>query len=350
MQVTTATLDAVREYYGKVLQNRKDLKTNACCTLDAQPRYIREVLAEIDDEILDRFYGCGSPIPLALEGCTVLDLGCGSGRDAYLAARLVGPDGFVLGVDMTEEQLDVAQRHRGSQMTRFGYDRPNVDFRHGYIENLQAIGLTDDSVDVVISNCVINLSPDKRAVFNEIFRVLKPGGELSFADVFADRRIPAPLTGHPVLYGECLGGALYVEDFRRLLRDLGCLDYRVVRSRRIAIDDPDVEARVGNINFYSMTIRAFKLPESLEDICEDYGQVATYDGTIPEAPHTFVLDDHHVFETARAVPVCGNTAAMVSETRYGKHFRLIGDRSVHYGAFDCAPAVGKQEPSPGGCC
>ena len=72
MQVTTATLDAVREYYGKVLQNRKDLKTNACCTLGAQPRYIREVLAEIDDEILDRFYGCGSPIPLALEGCTVV--------------------------------------------------------------------------------------------------------------------------------------------------------------------------------------------------------------------------------------------------------------------------------------
>ncbi len=350
MQVTTATLDAVREYYGKVLQNRKDLKTNACCTLDAQPRYIRQVLAEIDDEILDRFYGCGSPIPLALEGCTVLDLGCGSGRDAYLAARLVGPDGYVLGVDMTEEQLDVAQRHRDPQMARFGYDRPNVDFRHGYIENLQALGLTDDSVDVVISNCVINLSPDKRAVFSEIFRVLKPGGELYFSDVFADRRVPAHLTGHPVLYGECLGGALYVEDFRRLLRELGCLDYRVVSSRRIAIDDPDIEARVGNINFYSMTIRAFKLPESLEDICEDYGQVAIYDGTIPEAPHTFVLDDHHVFETARAAPVCGNTAAMVSETRYGKHFRLIGDRSVHYGAFDCAPAVGKEEASPGGCC
>ncbi len=203
---------------------------------------------------------------------------------------------------------------------------------------------------MVISNCVINLSPDKRAVFNEIFRVLKPGGELYFSDVFADRRIPAHLTGHPVLYGECLGGALYIEDFRRLLHDLGCLDYRVVSSRRIAIEDPEVEARVGNINFYSMTIRAFKLPESLEDICEDYGQVASYNGTIPEAPHTFVLDDHHVFETGRAVPVCGNTAAMVFETRYGQHFRLIGDRSVHYGAFDCAPAPADADASPGGCC
>lgn len=350
MQVTTATLDAVRAYYGKVLENRKDLKTNACCTLDAQPPYVRAVLAEIDDEILDRFYGCGSPLPVALDGCTVLDLGCGSGRDVYVASRLVGPDGTVIGVDMTEEQLDVAQRHRGRQMARFGYDRPNVDFRHGYIENLQTVGIADASVDVVISNCVINLSPDKRAVFGEIFRVLKPGGEFYFSDIFADRRIPAPLTGHPVLYGECLGGALYVEDFRRLLRDLGCLDYRVVARRRVAIDDAEVEARVGNIHFYSMTIRAFKLPGSLEDRCEDYGQVASYDGAIPEAPHAFVLDDHHVFETGRPVLVCGNTAAMLSETRYGRHFRLVGDRSVHYGAFDCAPATGHEETSPGGCC
>ena len=138
----------------------------------------------------------------------------------------------------------------------------------------------------------------------------------------------------------------------RMLRDLGCLDYRVVSSRRIAIDDPEVEARVGNIGFYSMTIRAFKLPEHLEDLCEDYGQVASYNGTLPHAPHTFLLDDHHVFETGRPVPVCGNTAAMVSETRYGQHFRLVGDRSVHYGAFDCAPATAtaNDDASPGGCC
>ncbi len=350
MQVTTTTLDAVREYYGKVLQNRKDLKTDACCTLDALPHHVRVVLAEIDDEILDRFYGCGSPIPLALDGCTVLDLGCGTGRDVYVASRLVGPEGYVIGVDMTEEQLDVAQRHRTSQTARFGYATPNVDFRHGYIENLETAGIEDNSVDVVISNCVLNLSPDKQSVFKEIFRVLKPGGELYFSDVFADRRVPAHLTANPVLYGECLGGALYTEDFRRMLRDLGCLDYLAVSSRRIDVNDPEVEARVGTINFYSMTIRAFKLPESLEDICEDYGQVAYYDGTIPEAPHTFVLDDHHVFETGRPMLVCGNTAAMVSETRYGKHFRVVGDRSVHYGAFDCTPAPADAEAIPGGCC
>ncbi|HMB93439.1 MAG TPA: hypothetical protein VKP65_21485, partial [Rhodothermales bacterium] len=159
------------------------------------------------------------------------------------------------------------------------------------------------------------------------------------------------LAADPELYGECLGGALYIEDFRRMLRDLGCLDYRTVTSRRIAIDNEDLQVRVGNIQFYSMTIRAFKLPDSVEDICEDYGQVAYYKGTIPEAPHSFVLDDHHVFETGRPMLVCGNTAAMVSETRYGTHFCVVGDRSMHYGAFDCAPAAETTENTTlGGCC
>ncbi len=349
MQVPDATLDAVRAYYGQVLQGTRDLRTSACCTPEAMPRHLREILDEIDDEILERFYGCGSPIPAALEGCIVLDLGCGTGRDAYLAARLVGPEGFVIGVDMTEEQLAVARRHRHSQAARFGFPAPNVDFRLGYIEDLRAADIEDDSIDVVISNCVVNLSPDKHAVFEEIFRVLKPGGELFFSDVFADRRVPAHLAADPVLYGECLGGALYTEDFRRLLRRLGCLDARVVARLRIDLDD-DMQRRVGNVGFFSMTVRAFKLPESLEDRCEDYGQVATYQGTIPEAPHTFALDDHHVFETGKPMLVCGNTAAMVAETRYGPHFRLVGDRSVHYGLFDCAPAPASTDACATGCC
>ncbi|HMB90043.1 MAG TPA: methyltransferase domain-containing protein, partial [Rhodothermales bacterium] len=112
MQVVPSTLDAVREYYGTVLQGTADLKTSACCTPDAMPRHLRDILAEIDDEILDRFYGCGSPIPLALDGCTVLDLGCGSGRDVYVLSQLVGPNGRVIGVDMTEEQLAIASRHQ----------------------------------------------------------------------------------------------------------------------------------------------------------------------------------------------------------------------------------------------
>ena len=351
MQVLPTPLEAVRAYYGRVLQGTHDLKTSACCTTDDQPRYLRRILAEIDDEILSRFYGCGSPLPLALGGATVLDLGCGTGRDAYLAARLAGPEGRVIGVDMTPEQLAVARRHEAAQAARFGYDAPNTDFRHGYIEDLRTAGIEDDSVDVVISNCVINLSPDKPAVFSEIFRVLKPGGELLFADVFADRRLPAHLADDAELYGECLAGALYAEDFRRLLRGLGCLDYRIVRHRSVTLDDPDVAERVGTAQFFSTTIRAFKLPGLLEDRCEDYGQVATYRGTIPHAPHAFTLDDHHHFETGRPMLVCGNTAAMLEATRYAPHFTVSGDRSTHFGLFDCAPApAAGADAAPGACC
>jgi SAM-dependent methyltransferase len=343
---SATTLEQVKEYYGKTLRGSKDLKTNACCcATDAIPNYLREILRQIDNEIVEKFYGCGSPIPLELAGRTVLDLGCGTGRDVFMVSKLVGPRGRVIGVDMTEEQLAVARRHVGSHTGRFGFPRPNVDFRQGYIEDLHTAGIEDESVDVVISNCVINLSPDKRRVFSGILRVLKPGGELYFSDVFADRRIPNELAGDPLLRGECLGGALYVEDFRRLLAHLGCPDFRTVSKCRVTLDDADIRAKAGMINFDSMTVRAFKL-SSLEDCCEDYGQAAIYRGTIPESPHRFVLDDHHTFVTGKPLPVCGNSAAMLCETRFGRHFQVIGDRSRHYGLFNCS-ASGAADAS---CC
>jgi len=201
-----------------------------------------------------------------------------------------------------------------------------------------------------ISNCVINLSPYKRRVFSEIFRVLKPGGELYFSDVFADRRIPKHLQDDPVLYGECLSGALYIEDFRRMLNEVGCPDYRVVSQSPIEHENDEIEQKVGMINFSSQTIRAFKL-DNLEDICEDYGQVAVYNGTIEHAPHRFVLDDHHIFEAGKPMLVYGNTAEMVENTRFGRHFKVTGGRPAHYGIFDCDPAVaGCDGENSGACC
>src|SRR5262249_8188378 len=157
----------------------------------------------------------------ALDDCTVVDLGCGTGRDCFVLSRLVGERGRVIGVDMTPEQLAVARRHRDWHAERYGHAASNVDLREGYIEDLAALGIADASVAVVVSTCVVNLSPDKPRVFREIFRVLKPGGELYFSDVFADRRIPSALLEDPVLLGECLAGALYPEDFRRLLLAVG---------------------------------------------------------------------------------------------------------------------------------
>ena len=351
MNSNTRTLDSVQNYYGHVLKTNQDLKTSVCCTGTSLPAPIREILNDIHPDVVARSYGCGSPIPPALTGRTVLDLGSGSGRDCFILSKLVGPAGRVIGVDMTPEQLDTARGHIRYHMEKFGFPRPNVEFLSGYIEDLKSLGIENDSVDVVVSNCVINLSPDKERVFAEIFRVLKPGGELYFSDVFADRRIPKQLAEDPVLLGECLGGALYIEDFRRLLAGVGCLDYRVVSDTKLALTDPAVEQKTGMIGFHSLTVRAFKL--DLEDRCEDYGQVAHYLGTIPEQSHSFVLDNHHPFETGQPRPVCGNTASMLSQTRYASHFKVTGDTRVHHGPFDCEPktaAIPVNGTAPSGSC
>lgn len=345
------THDDVKNYYGEVLKTKADLQTTACCPTEAMEPYLRPLAARIADEIQTRFYGCGSPIPDGLEGCTVLDLGCGTGRDVYLASQLVGETGRVIGIDMTEAQLETARRYEEIHRQRFGFEKSNVTFLSGYMEDLGRVGILDESVDVAISNCVLNLAPDKSAVFKEIFRVLKPGGELYFADVFADRRLPKHMKTDPVLVGECLGGAMYIQDFRRLLAELGIRDYRVIASSPIHPNNPELEARCGNVRFFSITVRVFKLPE-LEDRCEDYGQVAWYKGTLPHRPHRFTLDDHHVFYTDKPMPVCSNTASMLQDTRFKDHFRIDGTTDTHFGLFDCGPGDISSPDSDdvGACC
>jgi SAM-dependent methyltransferase len=249
---------------------------------------------------------------------------------------------------MTPEQLDVARAHQQWHADRYGHARSNVRFVDGFIEDLGACGIADASVDVVVSNCVLNLSPEKSRVFAEIMRVLKPGGELYFSDVFADRRIPEALRRDPVLLGECLGGALYEEDFRRLMARAGCADTRTVSRQPVPLFDPAIVAKVGMIAFSSITVRAFKL--ELEDRCEDFGQVATYLGSIAGHPHVFDLDDHHRFETGRPLRVCGNTFDMLAASRYAGHFRLAGDRQTHFGLFDCAPASALPAGTAASCC
>jgi len=331
----SAINESVQNYYGKVLQSSDDLKTSACCTLDSVPVHLRPLLSDLHPEVVARYYGCGTPLPPALEGATVLDMGCGTGRDCYLLSRLVGESGHVIGLDMTEEQLAIAKQHCDWHTERYGYAKSNVEFKQGYMEDLSAAGIADNSIDLVVSNCVINLAADKEKVLSEILRVLKPGGEIYFSDVYADRRIPEALKTDPVLLGECLGGALYWEDFRRVMQSLGCPDVRVVKQSPIALEDPEVEEKIGMVKFSSVTIRAFKTP--LEDRCEDFGQLATYKGSIPEHRHAFDLDNHHHFETAKPLRICGNTYDMLASSRYARHFDFIGDKSIHFGLFDCAP-------------
>ncbi|MBE7506926.1 MAG: methyltransferase domain-containing protein [Planctomycetia bacterium] len=351
MTTQSPTHETVREYYGRVLKRSSDLKTDACCSPNGMPGHIRSIMTQLAPEIVERFYGCGSPIPQGIEGCTILDLGCGTGRDAFICAKLAGPRGRVIGLDMTAEQLSVAQANEESQAAAFGFGRPNTRFVQGYMESLGDAGIEDESVDVVISNCVLNLSSDKECVFSEILRVLKPGGELLFSDIFADRRLSIDWREDQVLLGECLAGAMYVEDFRRLLHSLGVLDYRIVARRPVSIDNEMVKSKVGMARFDSLTIRAFKI-KSLEDRCEDFGQVATYLGTVAHCPHSYVLDDHHEFITGKPMLVCGNTAAMLSETRLAIHFRVQSDRTQHFGLFPCgkSPTLDAAIIAERGCC
>lgn len=322
---------SVQHYYGKILQNSGDLKTSACCDVSSMPAWLKPLLAKVHPEVSARYYGCGLVAPALLEGCRVLDLGSGSGRDCYVLAQLVGPQGSVLGVDMTAEQLEVANTHLDYHAERFGY--ANVEFRQGYIEDLAALDLADASFDVIVSNCVINLSPDKDSVLREAHRLLKPGGELYFSDVYADRRLAEALRQDEVLYGECLGGALYWNDFEHLVRRHGFADPRLVEDRPIAVDDPRLASMLGDARFFSATYRLFKL-DGLEPACEDYGQAVIYQGSIPGAAHAFVLDKHHRIETGRVFPVCGNSWRMLKDSRFAAHFQFIGDFSRHFGLFE----------------
>ncbi len=354
------TYSQVQDYYGKVLQTSDDLKTDACCTDEGLPSYLKPILSKVHDEVLMRYYGCGLVLPEQLEGIRILDLGSGAGRDVYALSALVGAEGEVVGVDMTTEQLAVANEYRDYHAQVFGFPQANVSFKEGFIEQLDKLGLEPNSFDVIVSNCVINLSPDKKAVLEQCYNLLKPGGEIYFSDVYAERRTPQHLIDDEELYGECISGALYWNDFINLSKECGFKDPRLVKSRPLAIENAKLQEKLGDRRFYSATYRLFKL-DALEPACEDYGQAVRYKGTIEHHADKFVLDEHHVIETGKMFPVCGNTYRMLADTRFAEHFEFFGDWENHFGIFEgCGTSmpysdnvVGIAEPtvdSSGSCC
>lgn len=345
--------ESVQDYYGKELKQSEDLKTNACCTLEAPPENIQKALKNVHDEVQSKYYGCGLTIPNHLEGMRILDLGSGSGRDCYIAAQLVGESGEVIGVDMTDEQLSVANKHVEWHREKFGYKKSNVSFVKGNIERLDELGFEPGSFDIIISNCVINLAMDKKKVLSDAFNLLKEGGEMYFSDVYSDRRISKELQEDQVLWGECLSGALYWNDFLRYAKAAGFTDPRSVESKPITIQNEELEKKVGEVSFFSVTYRMFKI-SGLEDNCEDYGQAVRYNGGIKDSPNAFELDDHHYFQKGKIAEVCGNTLMILRETRYRDVFSFYGDFSTHYGIFEgCGtemPFSSKSEGSPGASC
>ena len=321
-----------QDYYGKQLQGSKDLKTNCCKCSEKPPKYIREAISLLHEDIISHYYGCGLVIPDLLEGLTCLDLGCGAGHDVYILSKLVGEKGKVYGVDMTEEQLNIAEKYKEYQTKVYGYSKPNVEFIKGYIENLEAI--PDNSIDLIVSNCVVNLSPNKKDVFKEAYRVLKPGGEMYFSDVYSDRRIPEKLLHDPILHGECLSGALYWNDFLSLVKTVGFKSPRLVKDRPLSITNKDIEKLIGFAKFYSATYRLFKIPEFDNTDGEDYGLKIKYKGTIETCPDIFILDKENKFEKGKEYNICGNTYRILNESRFRKHFEFYGNFEIHYGIMN----------------
>ncbi|NXA01936.1 AS3MT methyltransferase, partial [Nesospiza acunhae] len=346
-----------QDYYGKELQKSEDLKTNACIT-SARPvsKLVRDALERIHEEVVARYYGCGLVIPECLTSCRILDLGSGSGRDCYLLSQLVGEQGHVTGIDMTESQVrhgsgapphpssspltsfpsscqvEVAKKHIAYHTDKFGYRKPNVEFFHGYMEKLGDAGLADESYDVVISNCVINLAPDKRAVLQEAFRVLKPGGEMYFSDVYASQRLSETVRKHRVLWGECLAGALYWRDLYSIAEEVGFSPPCLVTASPITIGDKELEGIVGHCHFVSATYRLFKVPAGS---WTGPGQV-TYNGGIVGHERELVFDANFTFKEGEVMNVDAEMAAILQSSRFAEKFLIR--------------AGGANAAAPQGCC
>jgi SAM-dependent methyltransferase len=202
---------AVQNFYSAKAKNMAPEKPVPCCTLPEAPA---DTAGWIPQDILEGSLGCGDPVTPAnlVPGEVVLDLGSGGGLDCFRSARLIAPGGRAIGVDMTPDMLAKARASAG----RLGLE--NVEFRQGLLESLP---VEDNSVDAVLSNCVINLSPDKPAVFKEVFRVLKPGGRISISDVVTRQPLPEVVQADGEAWSECVAGALTVHEYAQQLREAG---------------------------------------------------------------------------------------------------------------------------------
>ena len=226
------------------------------------------------------------------------------------------------------ERLAIAQKYLDKEMKQFGYGQPNVELVRGVPEDLSF--LADGTADVVISNCTFNLSPDKAAYVDEVKRVLKPQGEWYFTDVFTDRRIPQETSDKIENVALRLGGALFVEDFRRIAQGLGFHDPRYVVTRKTPLTDAEASLFPG-IAFATVTCRLLN-SELTSDHCEDYGEEVVYDGTLPDYPDFFLFDKDIKFPAGKPCHVCDNVSVLgLGGCRYAKVITVKGDRSAHFG-------------------
>jgi arsenite methyltransferase len=357
----------------------------------------------IPEEVLNISYGCGTPAGLdtVKTGETVLDIGSGGGIDCFEASRRVGPAGRVIGIDMTDTMLEIARRNAPVVARNLGHPSSNVEFRKGMAD---AMPVEDGAVDVIISNCVINLAPDKQKVFREMFRILKPGGRFTISDIVADQTVPQYLVHDTAKWGDCLSGALTISDYVGGMVEAGFLAIHQVKTipwQRIdgiqflsitltgykcapapaagrsrfatllgpfsgAVDElgqsyrrgvpQQIDARTAQMLSAPPFQRLFVLSESPTIVGEsDPGWIAVLpeqkpcvwkgDFAILTGPFIEVEDDdHHVFRRGTPLEICSKTLKVLATDHYQPHFAVTNraSDSVSGTAVSCAPE--------GGCC
>ena len=354
--MTTATINpetAVKERYASGAHARE---AALCCPVEYDPQYLRV----IPQEVIEKDYGCGDPSQYLHPGETVLDLGSGTGKICFIAAQVVGPRGRVIGVDMTDEMLDVARRNAPVVAERIGYG--NVEFRKGRIQDLgldlarldDALRerpitdaasflkadelaaelrlkhplVADESVDVVVSNCVLNLvdSRSKPRLFAEIFRVLKKGGRAVISDIVSDEPSPEHLQNDPELWSGCISGALTEPGFLEAFAQAGFHGIRLLKR------DEQPWQTVEGIEFRSVTLEAFK---GKQGPCFERNQAVIYRGPFREV----LDDDGHRMERGQRYAVCDKTFNLYRRAPYAEQFEFIEPRTAipleEAKPFDC---------------
>jgi arsenite methyltransferase len=337
----TNTDSAVKERYAA---GAKAQEAALCCPVDYDPKYLEIIPAEV----IERDYGCGDPSKYVLPGETVLDLGSGTGKICFIASQVVGAKGKVIGVDMTDDMLEVARRNAPIIAEKVGYS--NVEFRKGKIQDLaldlellneelkkkpaQSVEdfmavqelaaelsvkkplVENESIDVVVSNCVLNLvaNREKAQMFEEIYRVLKKDGRAVISDIVCDEDVPENMQNDPELWSGCISGAFREDDFLQAFEDAGFLGVRILKY------DKEPWQTVKGIEFRSMTVEAFK---GKEGACFDRNQAVIYKGPFKAV----VDDDGHYMERGMRYAVCGKTYDVYKRAPYAEQFEFIDPRT-----------------------
>ncbi len=353
----TAPEESVRERYSRAA---KSFEPALCCAVE----YDAKLLEAIPAEVIERDYGCGDPSRYVSAGETVLDLGSGGGKICFIAAQIVGPEGQVIGVDMNDSMLELARRSQRSVAEKIGYD--NVVFLKGKIQDLainrDALNaylkanpisgeedfqrmeiflqhirnnepmIADDSIDVVVSNCVLNLvdTQDKELLFEEIFRVLRPGGRAVISDIVSDQIVPEHLQQDPDLWSGCISGAFEEKEFLQRFGDAGFANLHIAQY------DQEPWQVVESIKFRSMTVIAYKTPPVEDDEADEDQLSVMYRG-----PFAAIMDDQgQEYGRGLRVALPRERAESLIDGPTGEHFVLL----------DAEPTTDVHQHCGPGCC